>query len=405
MLEIKNIDAQIEKVLQLPTVKADFSKCKCCGRMQLPICNNLFPYASPVVIVDAESDIYHVDFSFGELSEKAEISNQDYYNDAIECINDLISKGIILSVHEIGEGGIVTALLGMNFPNTTGGMKINFKDMGRHTIESILFARNPGVIVQVASKDKQTFAKMMDDAEVYFAKIGYPCDSRWLSIRHDKFVEDYDINALRKVWCPDFKDEPLMLSLGYSFDGKLPKAEGASFIAAVQNGNKQLTKALNATGFDVMELDNNGTNIDDAHLIIYSDLKDEVVNRFLSRKDTLAIQVQPLGTDNPARFIGLSVNENSNIMLRTLAYRKIAIWSNTSKEPAQADGENIVADFMYDKGPAAYSSHDGRHLTLNGILAESMFPRQWGWYPDNRNDEVSPWIELFVNAQEWLKRF
>jgi phosphoribosylformylglycinamidine synthase len=37
-------------------------------------------------------------------------------------------------------------------------------------------------------------------------------------------------------------------------------------------------------------------------------------------------------------------------------------------------------------------------------LERSYFPWQWGHYPEGRKeDEVSPWVEAFVNAREWIK--
>jgi len=36
-------------------------------------------------------------------------------------------------------------------------------------------------------------------------------------------------------------------------------------------------------------------------------------------------------------------------------------------------------------------------------LERAFFPWQCGWYPDGRLDEVTPWIEAFVNAREWGK--
>jgi len=33
-----------------------------------------------------------------------------------------------------------------------------------------------------------------------------------------------------------------------------------------------------------------------------------------------------------------------------------------------------------------------------------LFPWNWAEYPvDRKNDEVSPWVEAFVNAREWIK--
>ncbi|MDO5446962.1 MAG: AIR synthase-related protein [Prevotellaceae bacterium] len=398
MLEIKNIDAQIEKVLQHPDVRADYASHKCCGRMQVPVGNKLFPQVSPAIVVDAESDLYHIDFSFSELSQNAEIANEEYYDDAVECVNTLIDKGIVMSLHEISKGGIITTLLEMNFPNSTGGMKINFKEMGNNRVEDILFASNPGVIVQVASKDKDKFLKVMKESETYFAKIGYPCDSRWMSIRKNSFVEDYDIDALRKHWCEGFREEPLMLSLGYTFKGVMPCEAKTSFVAAVQEKNESITLALEAAGFEVTELDSDGNGLDNAHLIIYSNLDEEKVKAFMSRGKTLAIQVMNAANNAPMRFQGMQIEENDNVMLTTLSRRKLAIWTDASAK-VNAEG---VATFMYDKGTAAQSTYEGRHLSLRGVLCESIFPKQWGWYPENRNDQVSPWIELFANAKTWI---
>ena len=37
-------------------------------------------------------------------------------------------------------------------------------------------------------------------------------------------------------------------------------------------------------------------------------------------------------------------------------------------------------------------------------LERAIFPWQNAWYPaDHRNDEVTPWIEAFVNARQWIE--
>ena len=37
-------------------------------------------------------------------------------------------------------------------------------------------------------------------------------------------------------------------------------------------------------------------------------------------------------------------------------------------------------------------------------LERAIFPWQNAWYPaDRRNDEVTPWIEAFVNARQWIE--
>jgi phosphoribosylformylglycinamidine synthase len=56
---------------------------------------------------------------------------------------------------------------------------------------------------------------------------------------------------------------------------------------------------------------------------------------------------------------------------------------------------------MFDA--ACVASPDGRHLAIMPHLERSLHPWQWAFYPSGRNkDEVSPWIEAFVNAREWI---
>ena len=48
-------------------------------------------------------------------------------------------------------------------------------------------------------------------------------------------------------------------------------------------------------------------------------------------------------------------------------------------------------------------SEDGRHLVSMPHFERSVFPWNWGFYPAGRRDEVTPWIEAFLNARKWLE--
>ena len=74
-----------------------------------------------------------------------------------------------------------------------------------------------------------------------------------------------------------------------------------------------------------------------------------------------------------------------------------------------------AAKYSYDGYPAspggsthhvaALCSKDGRHLAIMPHIERSLYPWNWGYYPSNRKtDQVSPWIEAFTNAREWLKK-
>ncbi|MBL6876406.1 MAG: phosphoribosylformylglycinamidine synthase subunit PurQ, partial [Chitinophagales bacterium] len=43
----------------------------------------------------------------------------------------------------------------------------------------------------------------------------------------------------------------------------------------------------------------------------------------------------------------------------------------------------------------------GRHLVMMPHIERSIFQWNWANYPAGRKDEVSPWLEAFVNARKW----
>jgi len=49
------------------------------------------------------------------------------------------------------------------------------------------------------------------------------------------------------------------------------------------------------------------------------------------------------------------------------------------------------------------SDKTGRHLVTMPHIERSTFQWKWANYPDGRKDEVSPWLEAFVNARLWIE--
>jgi phosphoribosylformylglycinamidine (FGAM) synthase-like amidotransferase family enzyme len=86
----------------------------------------------------------------------------------------------------------------------------------------------------------------------------------------------------------------------------------------------------------------------------------------------------------------------------------------SGRETLPEDRYNIVAKYGYEGYPAnpngsdynaaMIASADGRHLATMPHLERSMFPWSWANYPKGRGDEVSPWLEAFVNARQWIMR-
>ena len=115
-------------------------------------------------------------------------------------------------------------------------------------------------------------------------------------------------------------------------------------------------------------------------------------------------------------FITLQIPENKSIMFGSLSGSKLGIWvahgEGKFSLPGKENDYNVVAKYNYHGYPAnpngsdydvaGICSADGRHLAMMPHLERAIFPWQNAWYP-RPNDEVTPWIEAFVNARKWIE--
>ena len=164
----------------------------------------------------------------------------------------------------------------------------------------------------------------------------------------------------------------------------------------------------------------------------------EALDKFYARKDTLSLGIcngcqlmVELGLTGAAgakmlhndshkfesEFITLNIPQNNSVMFGSLGGSKLGLWvahgEGKFSLPEAESTYNIVAKYNYHGYPAnpngsdydvaGICSADGRHLCMMPHLERAIFPWQNAWYPaDRRNDEVTPWIEAFVNAREWI---
>lgn len=120
-----------------------------------------------------------------------------------------------------------------------------------------------------------------------------------------------------------------------------------------------------------------------------------------------------------SQFLGLTIPQNNSVMFGTLSGMKLGVWVAHGEGKFQlpyAESEyNVIAKYAYDAYPAnpngsAYNvaglcSADGRHLAMMPHLERAIFPWQCAYYPNERkaDDQVTPWIEAFVNARKWVE--
>ncbi len=472
---------------------------------------------SPVVVNDAKSSLYHIDFSFDEQrlggsafaqslgkvgDDVPTVKNPEYFRDAFNTVQELIKKDLVMAGHDISAGGMITTLLEMCFANTKGGMDIDLKEIGGDDMVKILMAENPGVIVQIADKDAEDFKTIMDNNSISYAMIGKPAvGTRTLKVAKGAFNHEFDIDALRDVWyktsylldrdqsmngCAEarrdnYKKQPLEMKFNDSFTGKLEqygisadRRERTGIKAAIirekgTNGEREMAYSLYLAGFDVKDvmmtdLISGRETLEDINMIVFcggfsnSDVlgsakgwagaflfnpkAKEALDKFYARKDTLSLGIcngcqlmVELNLINPehekkakmlhndshkfeSAFLSLDIQQNNSVMFGSLSGNKLGIWVAHGEGkfylPEGEDKYNVVAKYNYAEYPcnpngsdyavAGICSADGRHLAMMPHLERAIFPWQNAWYPaDRRNDDVTPWIEAFVNARKWIE--
>ena len=115
-------------------------------------------------------------------------------------------------------------------------------------------------------------------------------------------------------------------------------------------------------------------------------------------------------------FTSVTIPENNSVMLSSLAGSTLGVWISHGEGkfvlPEDESEYNIIGQYGYgtyptnpngsDYNAAMIASADGRHLVTMPHIERSIFPWNWAHYPEDRSDAISPWIEAFVNAREWI---
>lgn len=178
-----------------------------------------------------------------------------------------------------------------------------------------------------------------------------------------------------------------------------------------------------------------------AGAIKYNEKANTAIKNFFARPDTLSIGIcngcqlfMELDLINPehnphgrltyndshkheSNFTSVKIQKNNSVMLSTLEGTTLGVWISHGEGkfnlPHSEDKYDIVAKYGYEGYPANPNGSDfntamlcdktGRHLVTMPHIERSIFPWNWAYYPASKKDKVSPWLEAFVNAREWLK--
>jgi phosphoribosylformylglycinamidine synthase len=173
----------------------------------------------------------------------------------------------------------------------------------------------------------------------------------------------------------------------------------------------------------------------------YNEKANSALKNFFKRKDTLSVGIcngaqlwMELDLINPehdihgkltyndsgkheSAFTSVKIQENNSIMLSSLEGSTLGVWISHGEGkfalPLSENKYNIVAKYGYESYPHNPNGSDfnaammcdktGRHLVTMPHIERSTFQWNWAYYPKDRKEEVSPWLEAFVNARKWIE--
>ena len=178
-----------------------------------------------------------------------------------------------------------------------------------------------------------------------------------------------------------------------------------------------------------------------AGAFLYNEKANTALKNFFKREDTLSVGIcngcqllMELELINPEHevhgklhhntsnkhesgFTSVQIQKNNSVMLSSLEGATLGVWISHGEGkfnlPYAEDQYTIVAKYGYESYPANPNDSDyntammcdatGRHLVMMPHIERSTFPWNWANYPEGaEKDEVSPWLEAFVNARKWI---
>ena len=185
-------------------------------------------------------------------------------------------------------------------------MEINLDKIKEQDLIKILFAENPGIVIQVSDKHKETVKQILEDAGVGYVKLGKPTDERHILVSKGDATYQFGIDYMRDVWystsylldrkqsmngCAkkrfeNYKMQPLDLVFLPEFKGKLsqygldPDRRTPTGIRAAiirekgTNGEREMAYSLYLAGFDVKDvtmtdLISGRETLEDVNMVVY----------------------------------------------------------------------------------------------------------------------------------------
>ncbi len=316
------------------------------------------------VLQHRKSQLYYIDFSDGDLqlggsafaqsmgrvgTAAPKVRRPEEFAATFNAVQHLVAHGLLLAMHDVSAGGLVTTLLEMTFGNVNGGLDIDLGGFGNANIVRALFAENPAVVVQVADSQCRRVEQLLAERGARFLHLGTTSDERTIMIHHQGTDHLLMIDHLRDVWfrssylldCrqagaelalkrfENYSRQPLRMRLPKDFghrlaDLQLSHRHGTTGVKAAiirdkgVNGDREMAYSLYLAGFDVVDvhmtdLMTGRETLDEVNMIVFcggfsnsdvlgsakgwasgfvwNERAHSALKRFYSRPDTLSLGV------------------------------------------------------------------------------------------------------------------
>jgi phosphoribosylformylglycinamidine synthase len=486
--------------------------------------NDITNVVKPVLEIESDSSILYIPFNYmnersfalggsafaqvtAQLGDECpDLFNATYFGECFAAIQQLVERRLILAGHDISAGGLITTLLEMNFPNSSGGLYIDLSSMEESDPIKLLFAESPAIIVQVHNSVMGEVEKIAEEFGVVIFNIGHYSNKRTIDVKLHKKHFKFNIEILRDIWFRtsylfdskqipkelaakrfnNYKSQPLKFKFPDGFKGELSKYTSDSNgikassilrpVAAIirekgSNGDREMAWALHLAGFAVKDVHMTDLvcgreNLEDVKVIVfvggfsnadtlgsakgwagaflYNEKASKTLENFYLREDTLSLGIcngcqlmAELGLITPEKrelspkmhhndshkyesaFVGVTIERSPSVMLKSLEGSSLGIWVAHGEGkfafPQEISHYNIAVKYNYNEYPAnpngspgavaGVCSSNGRHLAMMPHPERCIYPHNWAWYGrEDISQEVTPWIEMFVNARVWVEK-
>jgi phosphoribosylformylglycinamidine synthase len=317
---------------------------------------------TPVLQKVADSKLIYIDLSkderklggsaFAQIvnglgNDCPDITDSAYFLNAFNTIQQLIEEGLVLAGHDISTGGLITTLLEMAFADNQLGLDVDLSALNETDPIKVLFAENPGIVLQVANYEKAGL--LLKQEGIDYLTIGTLDEAGELNVNTGTSWYSFDVKKLRDTWYKtsyllDKKQTGEKLAkerfdsyknntLKWNFKGftgkaadlnidlKRRKASGTKAAIIREkgvNGDREMAYTLYAAGFDVKDvhmtdLINGREDLSDVNMIVfvggfsnsdvlgsakgwagaflYNEKAKQALDNFYTRRDTLSLGI------------------------------------------------------------------------------------------------------------------